>query len=126
MLHTVAEFADFERDAYDAGMDDGDIVEAADLVAANPHLGDLMEGTGGARKFRMAGKGRGKRGGFRVVSYFAGKDLPVFLVTVFAKGDRDNLSKSERNELRRELAGVAEAYRQSTAGRVVRMRRKSR
>jgi hypothetical protein len=116
MLHTVAEFDGFDRDAYDAGMSDDDIVAAADLVAANPRLGDRMEGTGGARKFRMAAQGRGKRGGYRVVSYFPAEDLPVFLVTVFAKGDRDNLSKAERNALKKELAGVADAYRRSTAG----------
>jgi hypothetical protein len=125
MLHTVAEFDDFERDAYAAGMSDDEIIDLADQLAADPRLGDLMVGTGGARKFRVSGRGRGKRGGYRVVTYFAGDDLPVFLVTVFAKGDRDNLSKAERNELRKELAGVAEAYRNSRAARIVQLRRRT-
>jgi hypothetical protein len=124
MLHTVAEFDDFERDAYDAGMSDDDIIRLVDLLAADPHLGDRMAGTGGARKFRMPKNGKGKRGGYRVITYYAGDGLPIFLVTVFAKGDRDNLSKAEQNELRQELAGVAEAYRRSEAARILEMKRR--
>jgi hypothetical protein len=112
-MHTVAEFEGFERDAHNAGMGDDDIVELADHLASDPCAGVIMPGTGGARKFRFAGFGKGKSGGYRVVTYFAGYDLPVFLVTVFAKGDRDNLSQAMRNEVRKELAGVAEVYRRS-------------
>jgi hypothetical protein len=115
MLHTVAEFWDFRRDAYAAGMREDEVLALADLVAANPRMGELMVGTGGARKFRLPGSGRGKRGGFRVIIYYAGDDIPVFLVTVFAKGEKDNLSQAERNALRKELAGVAAAYRRLKA-----------
>ena len=37
--------------------------------------GDVIEGTGGARKLRFAGKGKGKRGGFRVITFFSGADI---------------------------------------------------
>jgi len=58
-----------------------------------------MQGTGGCRKVRVAGKGRGKSGGYRVITFFTGPDLPVFLITVFGKGETANLTKAERNEL---------------------------
>jgi hypothetical protein len=44
--------------------------------------------------------------------YYAGPSLPVFLLTVFAKGERTNLTKAERNELRQVLATLAAAYRE--------------
>ena len=70
-----------------------------------------MQGTGGARKLRWGAKGKGKRGGARVITYYGGPDLPVFLMAVFAKGERANLTKAERNELRQVLTSLAEEYR---------------
>lgn len=58
-----------------------------------------MQGTGGCRKLRLAGRGKGKSGGYRTITFFGGDDLPVFLITVFSKGERANLSKAERNAL---------------------------
>jgi len=72
-------------------------------LARKARAGDRIEGTGGARKVRFAGRGKGKIGGYRVISYFGGDDVPVFLLNVFAKGDKVNLSKAERNELKRIL-----------------------
>ena len=80
-------------------------------MAANPTAGDEIKGTGGARKVRFAGRGRGKSGGYRVITFYAGWDIPMFLLNMFAKGDRVDLSQAERNELRKVLAGVAENYR---------------
>lgn len=90
--------------------------ERQDLVvflSKNPDAGDVIQGTGGARKFRIPFKGKGKSGGARVVTYYAGEDIPVFLLDVFSKGDKINLSKAERNELRGILGAMADAYRVS-------------
>ena len=87
--------------------------EKADLIAflaANPEAGDLMVGTGGARKLRWRRPGTGKSGGYRVITYFAGRSLPVFLLTLYAKGERANLSPAERNTLRGILTGIAATY----------------
>ena len=77
-----------------------------------------MQGTGGARKVRWAVGGKGKRGGVRVVTYYAGPSLPVFVLTVFAKNERANISMAERNELRRVLGDIARHYRQGARDRV--------
>jgi len=76
-----------------------EMTAAVDLIAANPSAGDIMQGTGGCRKVRVAGKGRGKSGGYRVITYYATAEAPVFLLTVFSKGDRANLTMGERNAL---------------------------
>jgi hypothetical protein len=65
------------------------------------------------RKVRFAGRGKGKSGGYRVVTYFAARDVPVLLLALINKGERANLSMAERNELRKELQGFADDYRES-------------
>ncbi|WP_211850859.1 type II toxin-antitoxin system RelE/ParE family toxin [Plastoroseomonas hellenica] len=81
------------------------------FIAANPLAGDVVPGTGGARKVRWARPGMGKSGGYRVVTYFGGTDIPLFLITVYTKNVRANLTQAERNEMREILGLIAEAYR---------------
>jgi hypothetical protein len=98
-MHSVIETNAYLKAADDAGMDEEERSEVVDLIAANPEAGVIMPGCGGARKLRVRKRGTGKSGGYRVVTYFAGESLPVFLLTVFGKGEKDNLSKAERNVL---------------------------
>jgi len=88
-----------------------EMAAVVDIVASTPTAGVELVGTGGCRKVRVAGKGRGKSGGYRVVTYFTGPQLPIFLLTVFSKGDRANLSQAERNALARLTATLAATYR---------------
>jgi hypothetical protein len=86
-------------------------MEVVEYLAENPKAGDLMQGTGGVRKLRWARGGRGKSGGVRVIYYFHGDAMPLYLLTVFGKNEKDNLSKAERNELAKLVAIL-----KSTAG----------
>jgi hypothetical protein len=86
-------------------------------ISKDPTAGALMEGTGGCRKLRFAGKGKGKRRGFRTVHYYAGGDVPVLQLALIDKGEDENLSKAKRNELRIELAGYADDYRKGVIGK---------
>jgi hypothetical protein len=99
-MQTVIETDSYLRDAKDAGMAEEERNAAVDLIAADPEAGDVMQGTGGVRKTRLAGRGKGKSGGYRIVWYFGGGDIPVFLITVFGKGEKANLTQGERNALR--------------------------
>ncbi|WP_414716216.1 MULTISPECIES: type II toxin-antitoxin system RelE/ParE family toxin [unclassified Thalassolituus] len=63
--------------------------------------GDILQGTGGIRKLRWSAQGRGKSGGARVVYFYHNGTMPLFLLTVFGKGEKANLSKAERNDLAR-------------------------
>jgi hypothetical protein len=110
-VHVVVESPDFAADAKAAGLTEDELHRVIDQLARHPDAGDLIPGTGGARKIRMAGRGKGKSGGYRMITFYTGTDLPVFLLTVFGKGQKVDLSRAERNELRKELAGVAEDYR---------------
>jgi hypothetical protein len=73
--------------------------DVVDYLAANPKAGDIMEGTGGVRKLRWGRQGRGKSGGVRVIYYVHSELMPLYLLTLFAKNERANLTKAERNEL---------------------------
>ncbi|VAW49533.1 RelE-like translational repressor toxin [hydrothermal vent metagenome] len=68
-------------------------------LAEHPKAGDLMQGTGGIRKLRWAKSNVGKSGGVRVIYYFHNESMPLFLLSVFGKNEKNNLSHSERNLL---------------------------
>ena len=80
-------------------------------VAATPSVGDVIEGTGGARKVRFGGRGKGKSGGYRVITFFSGTDIPVFLLNIFARNEKVDLTPIERRSLRNTLADITKAYR---------------
>jgi hypothetical protein len=122
-MHTVIETPTFLADCRQAGVAEYEVAEMVRAIAADPLAGDLIPGTGGARKRRFGGRGKGKSGGYRTVSYFAGEDMPVLLLALIDKGERADLSQAERHELRRELAGYASDYRTSVRRRVVQLRK---
>jgi hypothetical protein len=74
---------------------------AVDYIARYPDAGTIIPGSGGARKVRVARKGSGKSGGYRVITYYSDVDTPVFLLTVISKSQQANLTKAQRNELRK-------------------------
>jgi hypothetical protein len=114
--HTVVELPSFVADARAAGLSDDERWAVVVAVACDPRAGDVIPGTGGARKVRFAGRGRGKSGGYMVITFYSGEDVPVFLLNVFAKGDRVDLTQAERNAMRKELAGLVEDYRTTIGG----------
>ena len=78
---------------------EGERRDVVDYLAAHPRAGDLIQGTSGVRKLRWGKQGRGKSGGVRVIYYFHSEIMPLYLLTLFAKNERANLSNAERNEL---------------------------
>lgn len=73
--------------------------DLVDYLAGNPKAGDIVEGTGGVRKLRWRRGGQGKSAGVRVIYYYHDDLMPLYLLTLFAKGDKGNLTKAERNDL---------------------------
>lgn len=110
-MHGVLATPTFEADARTAGLTDEEIQHIASVIAADPLAGALVPGSGGARKMRFARRGAGKSGGYRTIHYFGGDDVPVFLLAVYGKGEKANLSQAERNELASLLPMIARQYR---------------
>lgn len=99
-MQTVVQTPTFIKRAVRCGITEEEIQAVVNTLASDPMIGDLIVGTGGFRKFRVAGRGKGKSGGYRVVTFYSSAAIPVFLIDVFSKGDKENLSKAERNELK--------------------------
>ena len=96
--NTVVQIAQFAAQAK-GRMSAAEVNDVTDLLAADPLCGDLIQGTGGVRKIRFAVRGKGKSGGVRVVYYYYNETRPLFLLTVFSKNEKDNLTMAERNSL---------------------------
>ena len=92
-LQTVVELPEFQRRAK-AVMSDDEREAAIVWIAENPEAGTPLGG--GLRKVRITREGGGKRGGFRTIYVFGGRHMPIFLVTVFAKNDKANLTTKEQ------------------------------
>ncbi len=97
-MQTIAEMPEFIRRAEPLLSYE----ERHDLIshlAMFPKAGVIMSGAGGIRKLRWGRQGMGKSGGVRVIYYFHNEQMPLYLLTVFGKSEKANLSKAERNEL---------------------------
>jgi hypothetical protein len=77
-MQTVIETPRFQKSARKNGLSEREVEAIIDVIAANPDCGDEMAGTGGFRKVRVAGRGKGKSGGYRLVTFFSGPTIPVF------------------------------------------------
>ena len=64
--------------------------------SAYPDAGDIIRGSGGIRKIRWRAKGRGKRGGSRVICYWHVAEEHIYLLTLYGKGVKDDLTPAER------------------------------
>jgi hypothetical protein len=87
--------------------------ERQDLIshlAVFPKAGVIMSGTGGIRKLQWARQGMGKSGGIRVIYYFHKEQMPLYLLIIFGKGEKANLSKAEHNELAKLVRLLVQAY----------------
>lgn len=81
-MQTVIRTSIFLADAQRAGLTEEQQMEMISEISREPTLGELMVGTGGCRKARFPGKGKGKSGGYRTVHYFAGNDVPILLLAL--------------------------------------------
>ena len=95
---TIAEMPEFIRTS-DKLLTEPERQDIIRYLADHPKAGVLMQGTGGVRKLQWGRDGQGKSGGVRVIYYFHDEAMPLYLLTLFAKGDQATLSKAERNEL---------------------------
>lgn len=95
-----------------AGDDADDILLAiqSDLLE-NPERGSVVQETGGVRKARLANprRGKGKRGGFRYLYYCIERDGQSFLMMIFSKDEPSDLTKEQKQELKRAILALGEA-----------------
>jgi len=86
-------------------LSDDEYAELQTALVANPELGDRIIGTGGLRKLRWASptKGKGKRGGVRVIYYWLVKADQIAMMFMYGKDEQDDLTSEQRKRLKQLL-----------------------
>ena len=86
-------------------LDDDGFAELQRYLANNPEAGDMVPGAGGIRKLRWkdTGRGKGRRGGLRVIYYCFLSEQEIWLLTLYGKNEAADLTKDEKDRLRRAL-----------------------
>jgi hypothetical protein len=94
-------------------LDDEQYRELQTRLAANPELGDLMPGTGGFRKLRWADarRGKGRRGGLRVIYYYFSSVQQIWLMTLYDKNEAADLTPQEKKALKAAIEAEVAARR---------------
>ncbi len=95
----------FTKHIYDY-MDDEEFSTMQWFLVFNPESGDLINGGGGLRKLRWQAKGKGKRGGVRIIYYYVNKREEILLLSVFAKNELEDPPKVVLAQLRKEIKNV--------------------
>ncbi|MGM0564280.1 MAG: type II toxin-antitoxin system RelE/ParE family toxin [Pseudomonadota bacterium] len=98
MLMTVTELPEYIKRS-DSLLTKAECKDVIDYLSEHPRAGRLMQGTGGIRKLRWSRGNKGKSSGVRVIYYYHDARIPLYLLTIFAKNEKENLSKSDRNAL---------------------------
>ena len=81
-------------------LDDESYADFQQELGNRPDMGDVIQGTGGLRKVRVASSGRGKRGGARVIYYYFVSASQIALLLIYPKSEKDDLSVAERRALK--------------------------
>lgn len=99
-MQTVVELPEFIRCARKLRLSEDEKNNIIELIATDPHIGSEISGTEGMLKVRVAGKGKGKSGGFRVITFFSGPDIPAFLITIYGKSQKAAIMTSEKKTMK--------------------------
>ena len=81
-------------------IDDDAYLAFQSMLIVNPSAGDVIEGTGGVRKIRIAARGHGKRGGARVIYYHFVSASQIVLLMIYPKNEQQDLTTDERRALK--------------------------
>lgn len=82
-------------------LSDDEYREFQAFIAENPETGDVIKGSGGIRKVRWTAKGKGKRGGVRIIYFWQRADSHIYLITLYAKNEMADLSPAETAALKK-------------------------
>lgn len=116
MTRLFVELPSFRAEWKAMGLTEADLLRLQQELLANPMAGSVMQGTGGVRKMRFAFEHRGKSGSVRVIYVDFLFRERLYLITAYPKSEKDNLTKAERNELKK-LVEILENELESKSGR---------
>lgn len=101
MTRSFVELPLFRSKWESLGLTETDLRRLQESLLADPKIGAVLQGTGGIRKMRFAFEHQGKSGGVRVIYIDFEVYEKIYLLTAYTKNEKENLTKEERNELRK-------------------------
>lgn len=108
-MHTIVETEEYNKKSKGL-LDEEERESLKEHLAMMPTAGTIMPGTGGVRKVRWQIQGKGKRGGVRIIYYYHSELMPLFLITLFGKNEKSNLTQAERNDLAKFIPMLIKNY----------------
>ena len=105
----VGETAAFRENA-ERFLSEEQVAALIDRLARNPEEGVIIPGTGGIRKIRVAAGGKGKRGGARVIYWYYNDEIPLYLLAVYAKNQKVDLSPREKVAMKRLVKEIVRSF----------------
>lgn len=100
-MQTVVELPTYLKNAKDLKVSEAVLDRIKTIVGTTPSSGEIIEGTGGLRKIRIPGEHSGKSGSYRVITFFYNESFPVYLISIYKKNKKENLTDSEKNAMRK-------------------------
>ena len=97
---------EFYEDWKDLGLDGEDLRQLQALLLENPEAGDLITGTGGARKIRYGGNQIGKRGGTRIIYVYLKDRRSIALFIAYGKKEKGTLNAADKKALKEMIAEI--------------------
>lgn len=122
----LVELKDFSRDI-DRLLTRDEVEAMRQDLATLRQLGTVISGTGGLRKFRWGAKQKGKRSGIRIIYYYGGDHMPIFLLAVYGKNEKSDMTSAEKKAATKLVRALDKDYqgrRQTKMFRVLQGRRK--
>ena len=113
MTRTFVELPIFRSRWKDMGLDDHDLKRLQEELLADPKVGAVMRGTGGVREMRFAFEQKGKSGSVRVIYVDFEVYEKIFLITAYPKNEKDNLTDSERNEIKQMIHALEDQLKEN-------------
>ena len=88
------------------GLSEDDLKKLEEILLENPQLGDVIEGTGGARKMRIQIENRGKSGGGRVIYVDVFEKEKLYFLLAYPKSVQDNLTPDQKKQVRKLVEAI--------------------
>ena len=108
-MQTIVELPGFLQGAANI-LTDNERESLKELIAKNPKIGVVIQGTGGLRKIRWGAKDKGKRGGPRTIYYHHDSTMPIFLLAIFGKNEKPDLTETEKKQITKAAKALRDNY----------------
>jgi mRNA-degrading endonuclease RelE of RelBE toxin-antitoxin system len=108
-LITIAETHSFQKEAQKI-LGENELDKLKDFLSKNPKSGDIIPGLRGIRKIRWQVNQKGKSGGSRIIYFFYNTNIPVFLLDIYTKSSKSDLSSKEKKIMNNMVDELIESY----------------